>query len=177
MMASEQRLNERLHHLQDLLVNKYAYDASHHQIKFIELEASKAGRFSPSKSKLTISKESTCLVELVLVDLYDDNQHPFIDFLSYRDEIRWPIGSVLKLDRLEIASDLQDFEVAALSHLTTLFLMALAECVVVEEAEMLRQSKVLQETWKEMYGFRSEKEIEYQGVRYWRFDDPASMMH
>lgn len=176
-MTREQLLNARLHDLRELLVDQYSYDVSLHHVKLTDLAASKVGRYSPSKSKLTLSKESTRLIELDLVDLYDDNQHPFIDFLSYRDEIMWPIGSVLRLDRLEIASDLQDFEVAALSHLTTLFLMVLAECVVVEEAEMLRQSTVLQEKWKEMYGFWSEKEIEYQGIRYWRFDDPASMMH
>lgn len=174
---TQQILERELVDLKEIFLAHFGYNTSLLALELSELKASKVGRYSPSKFKLTLKKNQTTKVEVELIDLYDDQQHSFIDFLAYRDGFMWPIGGVLKLEKFHLAKDLLDFEVVALTNLSASLVMSLAECIVVEEQKMLRQSVVVQQIWKDRYMFRSEKEIEYQGVRYWRIDHPASMMH
>lgn len=177
MIYMHQRLQKELDDLRETFLERFGYNTSLLTLELLVLEASKVGRYSPSKFRMTLTNGHANRVEIELVDLYDDHQHSFIDFLAYRDGNMWPIGSVLKVESYHTAKDLQDFEVIAITNLTVSLVMFFAECVVVEEQQMLRQSAAVQQIWKDRYGFWSEKEIEYQGVRYWRFDDPASMMH
>lgn len=173
MPRSLQRMIDDSH---ESFLTHFNYNISLLTLELQVLEDSKVGRYSPSKFRVTLTHGHAKKVEMELIDLFDDNQSSFIDFLAYRDGFMWPLGSVLKLEKLQIAEDTQD-EATALTHLAVSLAMSLDYCVVVEEQKMLRQSEAVQEIWKDSYGFRSEKEIEYQGVRYWRFDHPARMMY
>lgn len=170
-----QHLQESLFDMKPYLESIYAYDSTGLVAEITVLEESKRGRQMPCKHSLTIKRGEFGLLALELENVQEEEQDQgLIHFLGTVDGVFWPIGTVMKLIRIDLTSGREDSEVAALTHSATLLLQSLAELIICEEQEMIRQPTVLQETWKSMYGFRDEKLVEYDGIRYFRFDAATS---
>jgi hypothetical protein len=175
VMISERHLQQMLVNIRSILKSEYAYDSTNLLVDMTVLESSKLGRISAYKHTLSLLNGCTCLVKLELEDIEEiECNREFINFLSTIDGTVWPVGTVLQLNRIEFARNLQESEIAALTHAVAHLLQHTVELIIVEEAVMKEQANSFQEIWKKMYGFRSEKIIEYNGIRYWRSDAPTS---
>lgn len=145
------------------------------QVEVVMLEKSKLGRYSAYKQLLVITVGKYRLAAIELEDIgEEDANEGFIEFLSTIDGDFLPIGTVLKLNRIELAKGLEDSMLEALAICVTYLLKSTVELVVCEANEINRQPTVWLETWKSSYGIRSEKWVQYNGVQYLRSDSPSS---
>lgn len=171
----QRHLQESLIGMKPYLESIYAYDSTGLVAEVTVLEEPKLGGHMPCKHLLAIKRGEFRLLALELENVQEEEQNQgLIHFLGTVDGVFWPIGTVMKLNRIDLTSRREDSEVAALTQSATLLLQSLAELLICEEKEMIRQPTVLQETWRSVYGFRDEKLVEYDGIRYFRFDAVTS---
>ncbi|TCP57779.1 hypothetical protein EV586_102223 [Tumebacillus sp. BK434] len=166
--VTEQRYQKEFDELRSYLQSIYSYDSSRIQLQFTVLEESRRWYWTASKFKISLIEGEQCHLALEMESLEElEKNQPFIDFLGTVDGNFIPIGSVYLLKRLELAAGTDQTEIAALVH-------AGAVIVVCAKEEMTRQVSGVQEKWHEIYGFRSEKEIEFEGTCYYRYDSVFS---
>lgn len=139
-------LQDRLLQIREHFLTRHRYDISDLSVVLRSLEPSRRRR-NDYRLELRIKREDTVLVLLELADLDElESDQDFVQFLGMIDENYMPIGTALNLNRLELATNLDDSEIVPLTRPVTYFLMSLAELVVAEEALMNAQSPMLLET-------------------------------
>lgn len=169
---------EELREIRDLIINRYQYDIEALRVVVREAELIE-GEAIGQEAVIEIRNASHTLLSLMLKDLkYAPFPHvsKLTQFCStYEGEYYYNLTDLELAHGFLLYEELKDQEIRALTHVLCLLLMRFFEHILVEEKEITRMPSAFQETWVMMFSIHEGKRFEFDGIRYWRGDHPASL--
>ncbi|ARU61346.1 hypothetical protein CBW65_10295 [Tumebacillus avium] len=162
----------RLGDMQEMLLEEFFYDGTHLKVEIGVIQDSIIGRNSPYLFQVALEHNGRPLISVHLEDFEElERNRGLVEFLETVDGTRMPLGQAYKFNKIEVAPGLETNEIKAVAQALTLLIHDLGELIFGEEVEMARQPLALQETWKHVYGPDSGKVVDFNGIKYIRFDD------
>ena len=146
-----------------------------------ELPPNDEGVIALAVARYGISLNRRC-ISLVTVELEDIWERSNVqDLIERLEEVNGEycfVGEVRKVDSIQFASGLAESEMIEVSYVLARLLKSMSETVLIQEDHFLALPTAVKSTWLREYAFTEKskpiRQVEHEGVRWFRFDDPMS---
>jgi hypothetical protein len=128
---------------------------------------------------VSLNRSGCTLVTLELEDIRErSNVQDLIELMEEVNGEYCFVGEVRKIVKLQFATGLSELEMIEVADVLANLLQSMSETVLMQQDQFLSFPTAVQSAWLREYAFTEKskpiRQVEHEGVRWFRFDDPMS---